>query len=78
MGYRGNTNEMVGTWVMVCVTILAITLVWVFIAAWIGAWIWNYIVVSKFGVPEMSYFDMFLLMVLARLVLPINVNNKGS
>ena len=40
----------------------------------IGVWLWNYAMVSTFGVPEITFWKMFALMVLVRLFIPTKIN----
>lgn len=63
-----------GTWFTGCLVALLIFAGWVLLGAWIGAWIWNDVIVTKFNAPSMTYVDMLLIMILARLILPYNVN----
>ena len=57
---------------------LLLTLVFGFIFAYFGVLLWNYAVVPIFGLPEITYWQMFALMVLVRLFIPINVNYKND
>ncbi len=58
---------------IVFATIMA--LVFTFVAVWL----WNYAVVSMFGLSEITYWKMFALLMLVRLFVPANVqyNNKS-
>lgn len=49
-----------------------------FVISFIGVWLWNYAMVSMFGVSEITFWKMFALMVLVRLFIPsrINYNKK--
>jgi hypothetical protein len=57
---------------------LLLTLVFSFIFAYFGVLLWNYAVVPIFGLPEITYWQMFALMVLVRLFIPNNVNYKNN
>ena len=67
-----------GTWFTGCLLTLLIFAGWVLLGAWIGAWIWNDVIVTKFNAPSMTYVDMLLIMILARLILPYNVNYNNK
>lgn len=50
-----------------------------FVLALIGVWLWNYAMVSMFSVPEITFWEMFALMVLVRLFIPTRINyNKEN
>lgn len=57
---------------------LLLTLVFSFIFAYFGVLLWNYAVVPIFGLPEITYWQMFALMVLVRLFIPNNINYKNN
>lgn len=56
--------------------VLGLALVFALIFAYFGVLLWNYAVVPIFGLPEITYWQMFALMVLVRLFIPSNVNYK--
>ena len=56
--------------------VLIFGLVWSLLLAFLGQFLWNYVVVSIFGLPEISYWEMFALMVLVRILIPMNLSNK--
>ena len=58
--------------------VLLLTLVFVLIFAYFGVQLWNYAVVPIFGLPEITYWQMFALMVLVRLFIPSNINYKND
>ena len=76
MGY--NNYNSYGTWFIGCLMGIVIMLGWIIFAAWVGAWIWNDIIVTKFNAPSLTYVDMLLIMILARLVFPININYNNK
>ena len=45
-----------------------------FVISFIGVWLWNYAMVSMFGVSEITFWKMFALMVLVRLFIPSRIN----
>ena len=50
-----------------------------FVISFIGVWLWNYAMVSMFGVSEITFWKMFALMVLVRLFIPSRINyNKNN
>lgn len=57
---------------------LLLTLVFSLIFAYFGVLLWNYVVTSIFGLPEITYWQMFALMVLVRLFIPNNINYKNN
>ena len=59
--------------------VLGLALVFALIFAYFGVQLWNYAVVPIFGLPEITYWQMFALMVLVRIILmPININYKSK
>lgn len=57
---------------------LGLALVFSLIFAYFGVQLWNYAVVPIFGLPEITYWQMFALMVLVRLFIPGDVNYKND
>ena len=55
---------------------LVFGLVWSLLLAFFGQFLWNYVVVSIFGLPEISYLKMLALMVFVRILIPMNLSNK--
>ncbi len=49
---------------------LLFSIAWGCLLAFFGQYLWNYAVVSVFGLPEITYWKMFALMVLVRLIVP--------
>lgn len=58
---------------------LVLGIIYAFVISIIGVWLWNYAMVSMFGVPQITFWQMFALMVLVRLfILPkINYNKEN-
>jgi len=52
---------------------LLFSIAWGGLLAFFGKYLWNYAVVSVFGLPEITYWKMFALMVLVRLVIPSQI-----
>lgn len=73
-----NNFDSYGTWLAGCLIGLLMIAGWVFLGAWLGAWIWNDVIVTKFNAPTMTYIDMLLIMILARLIFPLNINYSGK
>ena len=42
--------------------------------AWFGVLLWNYVMPIIFGLGKITYWQMVALMVLARIILPTNIN----
>ena len=82
MGYYDSFNNLAAnplrTWCAGCLLMIVFTAIWVVFTAWIGSLIWNDVVVGKFGAPPVDYIDMLLLMILARLFMPVNINSSGK
>ena len=58
---------------------LVLGIIYSFVISIIGVWLWNYAMVSMFGVPEITFWQMFALMVLVRLFIPSKINyNKNK
>lgn len=56
---------------------LGLSLALCFLWAYFCMLLWNYAMPSVFGVPEITYWKMFAILLLARFLFPnINVNNK--
>lgn len=53
-----------------CLNVILYTILGLFLLAFFGQYLWNYAVVSVFGLPEITYWKMFALMVLVRLIVP--------
>jgi hypothetical protein len=56
---------------------LMVGILFAFLFAYIGMLLWNDIVVSLFGLPVVTYWQMFGLMVLVRLFIPMNISYKN-
>lgn len=58
---------------------LVLGIIYAFAISIIGVWLWNYAMVSMFGVPQITFWQMFALMVLVRLFIPPKINyNKEN
>lgn len=57
-----------------CLNVILYTILGLFLLAFFGQYLWNYAVVSVFGLPEITYWKMFALMVLVRLIVPAPIN----
>lgn len=53
---------------------LLFSIAWGGLLAFFGQYLWNYVVVSMFGLPEITYWKMFALMILVRLIVPVPIN----
>lgn len=53
---------------------LLFSIAWGSLLAFFGQYLWNYAVVSVFGLPEITYWKMFALMILVRLIVPVPIN----
>lgn len=58
---------------------LVLDIIYAFVISIIGVWLWNYAMVSMFGVPQITFWQMLALMVLVRLFIPPKINyNKEN
>ena len=76
-----NNNFGFGFWAAIsgCLTLLLFSFGFIFLVAWLAQWLWNAIVVVKFCVPYLTYWEMLGLMVMVRLFFPvINFNRSSS
>ena len=55
-------------------TILGIILVLVFglLFAWIGVWLWGIIAVGVFGLPALTFWQFYGLIILMRILFPVS------
>ena len=58
--------------------IIPLLIVLSFITAGIATWLWGLIIVPVFGAPALSYWQMFGLIWLLRLIVPTNVSSSSS
>jgi hypothetical protein len=68
-----------GCFQAITIFLVALTggIVFAFLFGYIGMLLWNEIVVSLFGLPVVTYWQMFGLMVLVRLFIPMNISYKN-
>ena len=59
-------------------TILLIVLCLGFIGAGIALWLWNAVAIPVFGAPELSYWQMYGLILLLRFIVPTSISTSGS
>lgn len=65
--------------VLMFVVISVLALAFSLLYAYFGVILWNYAVTAIFGLPEITYWQMFALMVLVRLfVVPIKYDFKND
>ena len=76
MSYRNNGCL---TAIGLAVIGLVLGIIYAFVISIIGVWLWNYAMVSMFNVPQITFWQMFALMVLVRLFIPPRINyNKEN
>lgn len=51
-----------------CMLAILVLVICIFLYAAIGMWLWNIILVPLFGAPVIGYWQMYGLMILARLI----------
>lgn len=66
------------TALMSCCTALVLMVVYIFVCTCIIQWLWNAIVVVKFGAPELTFWETFGLAVMLRLIFPPAINKSKS
>ena len=54
--------------------VMTISVVLCLLVAWFGVLLWNYVMPIIFGLGKTTYWQMVVLMVLARIILPTNIN----
>ena len=54
--------------------VMTISVVLCLLVAWFGVLLWNYVMPIIFGLGKITYWQMVALMVLARIILPTNIN----
>lgn len=54
--------------------VMTISVVLCLLVAWFGVLLWNYVMPIIFGLGKITYWQMVVLMVLARIILPTNIN----
>ena len=55
---------------------IIVALLFGFIGAAIALWLWNVIAIPVFGAPVITYWQMYGLMILIRLILPTSTSTK--
>lgn len=58
--------------------IFLIALVLLLIVAAVGVWLWGLIAVNIFGLPALTYWQFYGLLILLRILLPYNNSNKNK
>lgn len=64
--------------IAVCVLSLLFAVLFAFIGAIFVALCWNYVIPYVFGLPTISYWQAFCLIILIRLLTFVNVNVKNN
>lgn len=57
---------------------LVLGVIYAFVISIFGVWLWNYAMVSMFNVPQITFWQMLALMVLARLFIPLRINYNNN
>ena len=61
-----------------CMLAILVLVVCIFLYAAIGMWLWNIILVPLFGVPVIGYWQMYGIMILARLIFGRSSTSSSS
>lgn len=67
-------GKIVGTWLTITLFVVVIG----FLLVWPLVWMWNFVMPDLFGVPTITYWQMFCLYMLIQCLFKLNVtvNNK--
>ena len=65
-------GKIVRTWVTIAIAIVVIG----FLLIWPLTWAWNFVMPDIFGLPEITYWQMFVLYMLCQFLFRANVNVK--
>lgn len=67
-------GKIVGTWLTITLFVIVIG----FLLVWPLVWMWNFVMPDLFGVPTITYWQMFCLYMLIQCLFKLNVtvNNK--
>lgn len=61
-----------------CMLAILVLVICVFLYAAIGMWLWNIILVPLFGAPVIGYWQMYGIMILARLIFGSSSTSSSS
>lgn len=61
-----------------CMLAILVLVICIFLYAAIGMWLWNIILVPLFGVPIIGYWQMYGIMILARLIFGRSSTSSSS
>ena len=61
-----------------CMLTILVFVICIFLYAAIGMWLWNIILVQLFGVPIIGYWQMYGIMILARLIFGRSSTSSSS
>ena len=75
-GYGGWDGCIV--FLLMCLLGLLFGLAFILLFAFIGEWLWNGLMVEKFGMPSLDYWEMVGLMVLFRILMPTGINIRNG
>lgn len=59
-----------GAEILAAILILVIALILALLGAWIGVWLWGLIMVNIFGLPALTFWQFYGLMILLHILLP--------
>ena len=59
---------------MTFLVVMVVSVIICLLFGWVGVILWNYVMPIIFGLGKITYWQMVALMVLARIILPTNVN----
>ena len=61
-----------------CMLTILVLVICIFLYAAIGMWLWNIILVPLFGIPIIGYWQMYGIMILARLIFGRSSTSSSS
>ena len=61
-----------------CMLTILVLVICIFLYAALGMWLWNIILVPLFGIPVIGYWQMYGIMILARLIFGRSSTSSSS
>ena len=61
-----------------CLTAIAVLVLTILIGGWIGVWLWGAIMVKVFGLPVLTIWQMWGLILLAHIIIPHSTSTTTS
>ena len=61
-----------------CLTAIAVLILTILIGGWIGVWLWGAIMVEVFGLPALTIWQMWGLILLTHIIIPHSTITTSS